>query len=51
MAADGWWIKHGKGPEHDPRFVPVILHGETTPRWLSDSEPVYLENAPVLEAA
>jgi hypothetical protein len=46
----GWWIRTGKGPAFDPRFVPVRLHGETEPRWLSDSEPVYLESAPALEA-
>jgi hypothetical protein len=47
----GWWIKSGKGPEHDPRFFPVLLRGEGERRWLSDTEPVYLEAAPGLEAA
>lgn len=41
----GWWIRSGKGPAFDPRFVPVRLHSGTV-RWLHESEPRYLDEAP-----
>jgi hypothetical protein len=25
MRARGWWIKTGKGLEHDPRYIPVMV--------------------------
>jgi hypothetical protein len=45
----GWWIRGGKGPAHDPRFVGVLLYSEGAsgvPRWLSADEPRYLDCPP-----
>lgn len=52
--AAGWWIRHGTGPASDPRLVPVLLYSEGTSvvrRWLHESEPVYLDEAPMGAAA
>ena len=50
MEARGFVIRHGVGPEFDPRFVPLILFGGVK-RWLSESEACYLHEQPVEEAA
>jgi hypothetical protein len=44
MNARGFWIKHGKGPEFDPRFVPVTLFGGVV-RWLTE-DGRYAEDPP-----
>jgi hypothetical protein len=50
MEARGFVIRHGVGPEFDPRFVPVILFGGVE-RWLSEAEARYLDEAPAEVAA
>jgi len=50
MEARGFVIRHGVGPDFDPRFVPVILFGGVK-RWLSETEACYLHEPPVQEAA
>ena len=38
MRVRGWWIRSGKGPDCDPRFVPVLSRtagGDSGPRWLT----------------
>lgn len=40
MEARGFWIRSGNGPEHDPRYVPVLLasiHGPGATVWLAES--------------
>ena len=49
MEARGFVIRHGKGPEFDPRFVPLILLGDVEV-WLSE-DGRYLDEAPVEVAA
>ena len=49
MLARGFWIRHGVGPEFDPRFVPLILLGDVE-QWLSE-DGRYLDEAPIEEAA
>jgi hypothetical protein len=49
MLARGFWIKHGVGPEFDPRFVPLVLFGGVE-RWLSQ-DGRYLEDEPAEVAA
>ena len=54
MRRAGWWIRHGTGPASDPRLVSVLLYSEGTSgvrRWLHESEPVYLDDAPMGAAA
>jgi len=50
MARRGFVIRHGKGPDYDPRFVPLILFGGVK-RWLSETEACYLHEPPAEEAA
>ncbi len=50
MEDRGFVIKHGKGPEFDPRFVPLTLLGDVRV-WLSETEPRYLYERPELVAA
>ena len=50
MRNRGFWIEHGTTSEFDPRFVPLILFGGVE-RWLSETEPRYLYEAPIEEAA
>ena len=45
MEARGFVIRHGKGPEFDPRFVPLVLLGDVVV-WLSETEPRYLYEPP-----
>jgi len=38
MRIRGWWIRSGKGPDHDPRFIPVVSRtadGDLSPRWFT----------------
>ena len=49
MEARGFVIRHGKGPEFDPRYVPVILFGGVE-RWLSE-DGRYLHESPIEVAA
>jgi hypothetical protein len=49
MNRRGFWIKHGVGPEFDPRFVPLILFGGVE-RWLSE-DGRYLDESPLDVAA
>ena len=49
MEARGFVIRHGKGPEFDPRFVPLILLGDVEV-WLSE-DGRYLDEAPIELAA
>jgi hypothetical protein len=40
MRACGWWIRSGKGSDHDPRLVPVVSRtaaGDSEPRWFTES--------------
>jgi hypothetical protein len=50
MEARGFVIRHGKGPEFDPRYVPLILLGDVEV-WLSETEARYLYEAPIEAAA
>ena len=50
MEARGFVIRHGKGPEFDPRYVPLTLLGGVEV-WLSETEPRYLYERPELVAA
>ena len=50
MLARGFWIRHGVGPEFDPRHVPLVLLGDVEV-WLSDTEPRYLYEPPIEAAA
>ena len=50
MEARGFVIRHGKGPEFDPRYVPLTLLGGVEV-WLSETEPRYLYEAPEVSAA
>jgi hypothetical protein len=50
MEDRGFVIKHGAGPEFDPRFVPLVLLGGVEV-WLSETEPRYLYEAPIGVAA
>jgi hypothetical protein len=50
MNARGFWIKHGVGPAFDPRHVPLVLFGGVK-RWLSETEPRYLDEQPGAVAA
>ncbi len=39
MEAAGFWIRDGKGPDHDPRLVPLLVRtstGEIAPCWLTE---------------
>lgn len=48
METGGFWIRSGNGPDHDPRFVPVLLglvRGGGTRVWLSETGG-YLPHAP-----
>ena len=49
MHKRGFWIKHGVGPEFDPRFVPLVLLGDVE-QWLSEGGR-YLDEPPVEVAA
>jgi hypothetical protein len=49
MEARGFVIRHGKGPEFDPRHVPLILLGDVQV-WLSE-DGRYLDEPPVEVAA
>ena len=49
MEKRGFVIRHGKGPEFDPRYVPVILFGGVE-RWLS-VDGRYLDESPLDVAA
>ena len=50
MEDRGFVIKHGVGPEFDPRFVPLTLLGDVEV-WLSETEARYLYERPELVAA
>ena len=50
MEARGFVIRHGVGPEFDPRYVPLVLVGDVRV-WLSETEARYLYEAPELVAA
>lgn len=45
MEARGFVIRHGVGPEYDPRYVPLILLGDVEV-WLSETEARYLYEPP-----
>jgi len=45
MEARGFAIRHGTGPEFDPRYVPLILLGDVEV-WLSETEARYLYEPP-----
>ena len=49
MEKRGFVIRHGNGPEYDPRFVPLILVGDVGV-WLTP-EGGYTDEAPAEEAA
>jgi hypothetical protein len=49
MKARGWWIETGNGPEHDPRYVQVVLHSSEVPLWLG-VDGRYLFEAPEVAA-
>ena len=49
MEARGFVIRHGNGPEFDPRFVPLVLLGDVE-QWLSE-DGRYLDEAPIEVAA
>ena len=49
MEARGFVIRHGKGPEFDPRFVPLVLLGDVRV-WLS-GDGRYSEDPPAEVAA
>jgi hypothetical protein len=50
MKARGWWIETGAGPEHDPRYVRVVLHSGGPPLWLGE-DGSYLFESPEASAA
>lgn len=50
MEKRGFVIRHGVGPEFDPRFVPLELLGGVRV-WLSETEARYLYEAPEVVAA
>lgn len=35
---EGFWIEHGNGPDYDPRYVAILLHGAGSglPVWLAE---------------
>ncbi len=45
MGERGFWIRHGNGPEFDPRHAPLILLGGVEV-WLSETEARYLYEPP-----
>ena len=49
MEARGFVIRHGVGPEFDPRFVPILLH-QRDKKWLS-VDGKYLDEPPIEVAA
>ncbi len=49
MEARGFVIRHGKGPEFDPRYVKVVLLGDVE-QWLS-VDGRYLDEPPIEEEA
>ena len=49
MEARGFVIRHGVGPEFDPRFVPILLH-QRDKKWLS-VDGKYLDESPIEVAA
>ena len=54
MEAKGFVIRHGTGPDFDPRYVPVMLaspFGSRQMAWLSADGPEYLFQRPELELA
>ena len=50
MEDRGFVIRHGVGPEFDPRFVPLVLLGDVRV-WLSETEARYLYEPPTELAA
>ena len=50
MEDRGFVIKHGKGPDFDPRYVPLVLLGDVRV-WLSETEARYLYEPPIEVAA
>jgi hypothetical protein len=54
MEAKGFVIRHGKGPDFDPRYVPIALAsplGSGITAWLSETGPAYLFEQPEVAAA
>ena len=50
MEDRGFVIRHGVGPDFDPRYVPLVLLGDVRV-WLSETEARYLYEAPEASAA
>ena len=50
MEDRGFVIRHGVGPDFDPRYVPLTLLGDVE-EWLSETEARYLYEPPIEEAA